>query len=214
MATILRTWSYQFPWLYDTIGSIAAIAVGGRDRLHRLAWQGLELPRSAVVLDLCCAHGIVTESLTAAFDQVTGLDASPKAIARARQRVPQATYVEAFAEAMPFAAATFDLVHTSMALHEMQPQQLTAIVAEVWRVLKPGGWFALIDFHRPHIPLFWPGLALFFWLFETETAWQLLGTDLAEVLHAQGFELAQQDYRLGRSLQIIHARKPVLAVSH
>ncbi|WNC60544.1 methyltransferase domain-containing protein [Thermosynechococcus sp. QS41] len=208
MATILRTWSYQYPWLYDTISALAAITVGGSDRLHRLAWQDLDLPRSAVVLDLCCAHGIVTQALTQAFDQVTGLDASPKAIARARQCVPQATYVEAFAEKMPFADATFDLVHTSMALHEMTAEQLRAIVAEVWRVLKPGGWFALIDFHRPQVPLFWPGMALFFWLFETETAWQLLQTDLAEQLRLQGFTVERQTYHLGRSLQVLHARKP------
>ncbi|WP_460194943.1 class I SAM-dependent methyltransferase [Thermosynechococcus sp. FA-CM-4201] len=208
MATILRTWSYQYPWLYDTISALAAITVGGSDRLHRLAWQDLDLPRSAVVLDLCCAHGIVTQALTQNFDQVTGLDASPKAIARARERVPQATYVEAFAEQMPFADATFDLVHTSMALHEMTSEQLRAIVAEVWRVLKPGGWFALIDFHRPQVPLFWPGIALFFWLFETETAWQLLQTDLAEQLRLQGFTIERQTYHLGRSLQVLHARKP------
>ncbi|MDR7920752.1 methyltransferase domain-containing protein [Thermosynechococcus sp. HY213] len=208
MATILRTWSYQYPWLYDTISALAAITVGGSDRLHRLAWQDLDLPRSAVVLDLCCAHGVVTQALTQAFDQVTGLDASPKEIARARQRVPQATYVEAFAEKMPFADATFDLVHTSMALHEMTAEQLRAIVAEVWRVLKPGGWFALIDFHRPQVPLFWPGMALFFWLFETETAWQLLQTDLAEQLRLQGFTVERQTYHLGRSLQVLHARKP------
>ncbi|MDR7992112.1 methyltransferase domain-containing protein [Thermosynechococcus sp. TG252] len=208
MATILRTWSYQYPWLYDTISALAAITVGGSDRLHRLAWQDLDLPRSAVVLDLCCAHGVVTQALTQAFDQVTGLDASPKAIARARQRVPQATYVEAFAEKMPFADATFDLVHTSMALHEMTAEQLRAIVAEVWRVLKPGGWLALIDFHRPQVPLFWPGMALFFWLFETETAWQLLQTDLAEQLRLQGFTVERQTYHLGRSLQVLHARKP------
>lgn len=208
MATILRTWSYQYPWLYDTISALAAIAVGGSDRLHRLAWQDLDLPRSAVVLDLCCAHGIVTQALTQAFDQVTGLDASPKAIARAQQRVPQATYVEAFAEKMPLADATFDLVHTSMALHEMTPQQLRAILAEVWRVLKPGGWFALIDFHRPQVPLFWPGMALFFWLFETKTAWQLLQIDLAEQLRLQGFTIERQTYYLGHSLQVLHARKP------
>lgn len=182
--------------------------VGGSDRLHRLAWQDLKLPRSAVVLDLCCAHGIVTKALTETFDHVTGLDASPKAIARAQVRVPQATYVQAFAEKMPFGDATFDLVHTSMALHEMTPEQLRAILAEVGRVLKPGGWFALIDFHRPQVPLFWPGMALFFWLFETETAWQLLQTDLAEQLRLQGFTVEQQTYHLGRSLQVLHARKP------
>ncbi|RMH67291.1 MAG: class I SAM-dependent methyltransferase [Cyanobacteria bacterium J003] len=208
MATILRTWSYQYPWLYDTISTLAAIAVGGSDRLHRLAWQDLNLPRTAVVLDLCCAHGIVTQALTQAFDQVTGLDASPKAIARARERVPQATYVQAFAEKMPFADATFDLVHTSMALHEMTAAQLNAILAEAWRILKPGGWFALMDFHRPQVPLLWPGIALFFWLFETETAWQLLQTDLAEQLRRQGFTVERQTDYLGHSLQVLHGRKP------
>ncbi|MFN4279931.1 class I SAM-dependent methyltransferase [Thermosynechococcus sp.] len=208
MATILRTWSYQYPWLYDTISALAALPLGGRDRLHRLAWQALDLPRSAVVLDLCCAHGVVTKALTQRFDQVIGLDASPKAIARAQQRVPQATYVQAFAEQMPFADATFDLVHTSMALHEMTPQQRHALLAEVWRVLKPGGWFALIDFHRPQVPLFWPGMALFFWLFETETAWELLQTDLAAHLRLQGFTVERQSNYLGHSLQVIHGRKP------
>ncbi len=213
MATILRTWSYQHPWLYDTISSIAAVTVGGKNRLHRLAWQNLDLPRSAMVLDLCCAHGIVTESLTQAFDHVTGLDASPKAIQLAQERVPQATYVQAFAEAMPFDDPCFDLVHTSMALHEMEPQQLAAIIAEVWRVLKPGGWFALIDFHRPQVPLMWPGLALFFWLFETETAWQFLQTDLSELLQRRGFEIVRQAYHLGQSLQVLQARKPEVATN-
>lgn len=213
MATFLRTWSYQYPWLYDAISALAAIAVGGSDRLHRLAWQDLDLPRSAVVLDLCCAHGVVTKALTQAFDQVIGLDASPRAIARARKRVPQATYVEAFAEQMPFADATFDLVHISMALHEMTPQQRRAILAEVWRVLKPGGWFALIDFHPPEVPLFWPGIALFFWLFETETAWQLLQIDLPQQLKENKFLLERKAYVLGRSLQVLQARKPLSPIA-
>jgi len=42
----------------------------------------------------------------------------------------QAHYVEAFAE-KPFPDNQFDLVHTSAALHEMEPSQLWQILKEV-----------------------------------------------------------------------------------
>jgi len=74
---------------------------------------------------------------------VTGLDAH-LSLKRAQQNVPQAHYVEAFAENMPFPDNQFDLVHTS-ALHEMEPSQLRQILKEVYRVLKPAGvftWFS------------------------------------------------------------------------
>ncbi len=62
---------------------------------------------------------------------------------------------------MPFNAGEFAFVHTSAALHEMEPEQLEEILKEVYRVLRPGGIFALVDFHRPTNPLFWPSLPYF-----------------------------------------------------
>jgi demethylmenaquinone methyltransferase/2-methoxy-6-polyprenyl-1,4-benzoquinol methylase len=122
--------------------------------------------------------------------------------------VPQANFVEAFAEAMPFPAQTFDLVHTSVALHEMEANQLQQILSEVYRVLRPGGYFTLLDFHRPTNPVFLPGLYLFLQLFETETAWELLRTDLVQVLQMVGFEPVQQRLYAGGSLQAIQVKKP------
>jgi demethylmenaquinone methyltransferase/2-methoxy-6-polyprenyl-1,4-benzoquinol methylase len=49
----------------------------------------------------------------------------------------------------------FDLVHTSVALPEMEPEQLKRILQEVDRVLKPSGIFAAIDLHKPTNGLFW-----------------------------------------------------------
>jgi len=142
-----------------------------------LALQGLTINPETKVLDLCCGSGQATQVLVQYSQDVTGLDASP--CPRAQQNVPQAHYVEAFAENMPFPDNQFDLVHTSAALHEMEPSQLRQILKEVYRVLKPAGVFTLVDFHAPSNWIFWPGLSLFFVLFETETAWQLLKTDLA-----------------------------------
>jgi demethylmenaquinone methyltransferase/2-methoxy-6-polyprenyl-1,4-benzoquinol methylase len=212
MATFLRSFSYRYQWLYDTISRTAALSVGGEQRFRQLALEGLTLEPTTKVLDLCCGSGQATQILVQFSQNVVGLDASPRSIQRAQHNVPQADYVEAFAEQMPFGENEFDWVHTSAAMHEMNPTQLRQILSEVYRVLKPGGIFALVDFHRPTNPLFWPGLALFLWLFETETAWELINTDLMDVLTEVGFHLsdsptAQPKLYAGGSLQVIHVQK-------
>ncbi len=207
MATILRDWSYQYQWLYDAVSQVAALSVGGEARFRRLALQGLSIQPETKVLDLCCGSGQATQVLVQFSKRVTGLDASLLSLKRADQNVPQAEYVEAFAEAMPFPDNHFDLVHTSMALHEMQPEQRQQIVSEVHRVLNPGGYFALVDFHSPTNPIFWPGLSLFFALFETETAWQLLQIDLPALLTKTGFQINHKALHAGGSLQVIQVQK-------
>ena len=180
MTTIFRDLSYRYQWLYDGISRLAAVTVGGEPRFRQLALQNLKLQSDTQILDLCCGSGQVTRFLVNFSENVTGLDASPLSIQRAQKNVPNATYIKAFAENMPFADNLFDVVHTSAALHEMQSEQLQKIIKEVYRVLKPGGVFTLVDFHSPTNPIFWPGLAVFFWLFETQTAWELLKTDLQD----------------------------------
>jgi demethylmenaquinone methyltransferase/2-methoxy-6-polyprenyl-1,4-benzoquinol methylase len=214
MATIFRDLSYRYQWLYDSISRLAAVSVGGEARFRQLALQNLKLQSDTQILDLCCGSGQVTRFLVDLSANVTGLDASPLSIERClrrakltRNNVPDATYVQAFAEDMPFADNLFDVVHTSAALHEMQPEQLRKIIAEVYRVLKPGGVFTLVDFHSPTNPIFWPGLAVFFWLFETQTAWELLKTDLSGLLRENGFDTESPILYAGGSLQVIQGRK-------
>lgn len=207
MATILRAWSYRYQWLYDAISRLAALSVGGEPRFRQLALQGLAIAPDTKVLDLCCGSGQTTQFLVQLSQNVTGLDASPRSLERARQNVPQAEYVEAFAQLMPFADNSFDLVHTSVALHEMQSEQLLSIIQEVYRVLKPNGVFTLIDFHKPTNWLFVPGISLFLLLFETQTAWQLLQTDLVEILTKVGFSKCDRALHAGGSLQVIQAQK-------
>ncbi|MBD2343248.1 class I SAM-dependent methyltransferase [Anabaena subtropica] len=207
MATIFRDLSYRYQWLYDSISRVAALSVGGEAKFRELALQGLTIQENTSVLDVCCGSGQATQVLVKYSQNVTGLDASPLSLQRARQNVPEANYVEAFAEKMPFTDNQFDVVHTSAALHEMEPQQLREIIQEVYRVLKPGGVFTLVDFHSPTNPIFWPGLTVFLLLFETETAWQLLKTDLAALLTEIGFEVSKTTLYAGGSLQVIQANK-------
>lgn len=93
--------------------------------------------------------------------------------------------------------------------------QLRQIFEEVYRVLKPGGLFILVDFHSPTNQVFWPGLAVFLWLFETETAWNLLETDLGSLLAEVGWrsynskEAQQPKICAGGSIQVIQLQKSV-----
>ncbi len=218
MATILRDWSYRYQWLYDGISRLAALTVGGEANFRQLALKNISVAPNMQVLDLCCGSGQATAYLVDRFSSdtgthITGLDASPFSIQRAQRNVPTATFVEGWAEAMPFADEQFDLVHTSAALHEMKPDQLRQILQEVHRVLKPSGTFTFVDFHAPTNPLFVPGLYLFLLLFETETSWQLLQTNLLDLLEQSGFGKGDRILYAGGSLQAIQAKKPFISDS-
>jgi len=207
MTTILRSWSYRYQWLYDTVSKVAAISVGGDYKFRRLFLRDLTIHPDTKVLDLCCGSGQATEILVQFSQDVTGLDASPLSLKRAKKNVPQANYIQAFAEEIPCLDDRFDLVLTNTAMHEMQPDQMQQIFKEVYRVLKPNGTFAIVDFHKSNNWLFMAGVTLFFELFETETAWKFIDTDLKELLTKTGFENYSDRLYAGNSLQVVQVTK-------
>ncbi len=210
MATILRDWSYRYQWLYDTVSKIAAIPVGGDYKFRRLFLRDLTIAADTKVLDLCCGSGQATEILVQFSRDVTGLDASPLSLSRAKRNVPQAAYIQAFAEEMPCADNLFDLVLTNTAMHEMQPEQLRQIFTEVYRVLKPNGTFVIVDFHKSNNWFFKTSVAIFFELFETETAKKFIDTDLEKTLSEKGFENYHVRLYAGNSLQVVSVLKKIL----
>jgi ubiquinone/menaquinone biosynthesis C-methylase UbiE len=134
-------------WFYDLLGTKMS---GGRDTLLDLA-----APQAGeVVLDVGCGTG--TLALAAAgrvpSADVTGIDASPEMIDRAgRKAAKQGSGVEFrvdVIESLPFADATFDLVTSSLMLHHLPTDLKRRGLAEVRRVLKPGGRFVVMDFAR------------------------------------------------------------------
>ena len=54
---------------------------------------------------------------------------------------------------LPFPDGHFDLVMTSMALHETPPAVRRAAITETARLLRPGGTFLLVDWSRPRFGL-------------------------------------------------------------
>ncbi len=89
------------------------------------------------ILDLGCGDGQLTLRIAATGAIVQGVDASVQMVAAARDR--GVAVEEASAESLPYPAATFDAVFSNAALHWVRDHD--AMMAEVHRVLKPGGRF-------------------------------------------------------------------------
>jgi SAM-dependent methyltransferase len=89
------------------------------------------------ILDLGCGDGQLTARLMATGADVQGFDASPAMAASARKL--GIVVDEGNAESLPYADDTFDAVFSNAALHWVRDQD--AMLAGVYRVLKPGGRF-------------------------------------------------------------------------
>ena len=93
------------------------------------------------LLDVCTGPGFIAGAAAARGAGVTGLDFSAAMIAEAKRRQPSVDFREGDAEALPFAATTFDAVVMNFGLlHLARPD---AAVAEAHRVLRAGGRYAL-----------------------------------------------------------------------
>ncbi|MGD1851080.1 MAG: class I SAM-dependent methyltransferase, partial [Cyanophyceae cyanobacterium] len=82
MATVLRDLSYRYQWLYDGVSRLATLAVGGEERFRQLPMVGVSDAPGLRVLDLCCGRGQTTAYWVARGAAGTGVDASPRSLAR------------------------------------------------------------------------------------------------------------------------------------
>lgn len=89
------------------------------------------------ILDLACGDGALTEKIIAAGAQVLGVDSSEDMVAAAKQRSIDARVKDAYH--LDF-ASEFDAVFSNAALHWMK-RDPDAVIAGVYRALKPGGRF-------------------------------------------------------------------------
>ena len=102
-------------------------------------------------LDVGTGAGALALALAPLVAEVTGVDVEPELLARARERAPaNATFVEADATTLPFPDAGFDLVGTMRTLHHVRRPEL--VVAELARVVRPGGTVLVVDQLAPADP--------------------------------------------------------------
>ena len=130
---------------YDRVGAV--LSFGQDPRWRRLLVS--RLPRDGGhVLDVATGTGLVAAALLDHGFRVTGLDQSAEMLARARTRFGDGVeLVEASADALPFPAEAFDhLTFTYLLRYVDDPG---ATMAELARVVRPGGSIAMLEFGLP-----------------------------------------------------------------
>jgi len=155
--------------VYET--STETLFLGQQDAMQRTTLvplarhlKGKDLS-SAKVMDLACGTGrfatFVKDNFPAAH--VTGLDLSPFYLQEARENMAHwnllrgdgasgggktaggADFLQAPAEDIPVPDASYDAITCVYLFHELTPEVRKKIVAEMYRVLKPGGMVVLTD---------------------------------------------------------------------
>jgi ubiquinone/menaquinone biosynthesis C-methylase UbiE len=97
------------------------------------------------ILDLGCSVGHQTLPWKRSYPDahVIGVDVSAPCLryahGRARSQGVAAHFLQADATALPFPDQSFDLVYSSMFLHELPVRDIKAVFAEARRLLRPGG---------------------------------------------------------------------------
>ena len=142
--------------LYDWLAPL--MTLGSEHRLHRQVVARLALDRPAAVLDVGCGTGTLTRQIYDALPAdaprcVCGVDAAEAMIAVANRKAgarPGLAFAAALAEELPYPDGSFDRVLSTFFFHHLNYGLKVKALAEIWRVLRPGGQAAILDVDIPY----------------------------------------------------------------
>jgi demethylmenaquinone methyltransferase/2-methoxy-6-polyprenyl-1,4-benzoquinol methylase len=130
--------------VYDVMNRV--MTVGLDLRWRRIAAEAVVRPGNRV-LDACCGTGDLAVACARLGGDVTGLDFSPAMLERARRKLPSASWVEGDLLALPFEAASFEAATVGFGVRNVADLDLG--LAELRRVLAPGGRLAVLEITQP-----------------------------------------------------------------
>jgi demethylmenaquinone methyltransferase/2-methoxy-6-polyprenyl-1,4-benzoquinol methylase len=151
---------------YDLLNRVMSLGLDGRWRRRAIAALALDERDGTRVLDVACGTGDVALEILRREPsvEVIGLDPSERMLERARvkaerRRVDGRLSIEVgVAEDLPFADASFAGVTIAFGLRNVSDRQRS--LAEMMRVLEPGGRLAILELTEPRGPR-WAALARF-----------------------------------------------------
>lgn len=146
---------FERDWLVNTI------LFGNYARLRDAALEALGSRLAGKTLQVACVYGDLTLRLRQRLEQNAVLevvDVVPAQLINLQRKMAADTrstsggrtdLLQANASALPHADASVDQVLLFFLLHEQPESIRRATLAEVVRVLRPGGKLVVLDYHRP-----------------------------------------------------------------
>lgn len=139
---------------YDFV--VKLLTLGRENALRNQTLRVAAISRGETVLDVGCGTGtlaLLAKAESGDQGKVYGIDASLEMIAVAQQKSLQQKCAVDFQtgviEALPFTDNTFNVVLSSLMFHHLPPDLKQHGLAEIYRVLKPGGRLLVVDMKRP-----------------------------------------------------------------
>jgi demethylmenaquinone methyltransferase/2-methoxy-6-polyprenyl-1,4-benzoquinol methylase len=142
---------------YDRTNAIMSVGNAG---LWRAATVRAVDPQAGErILDVAAGTGTSSAALARSGASVVALDFSPGMVAEGRRRHPKLEFVEGDAEKLPFPDDSFDAVTISFGLRNVEHPKVA--LAEMYRVLKPGGRLVVCEFSKPPRTIFRAGYGVY-----------------------------------------------------
>jgi len=183
-----------------------AVDAHGDARLRQSYHQILQshIPSPLKILDLGCSVGMSTAALQVNYPgaEVVGIDLSPYFLSVAQHQTPARipvpshshpvatpTWLHAAAEATGLPDQSFDLVSGFLLFHELPEEAAIAILREVHRLLRPGGYFAMMDMN-PQSPVYAQMKPFILTLLKSTEPYldEYFNLDFSQALHSVGFQ--------------------------
>ncbi|MDX6397460.1 MAG: demethylmenaquinone methyltransferase / 2-methoxy-6-polyprenyl,4-benzoquinol methylase [Gaiellaceae bacterium] len=134
--------------VYDLMNRVMT---GGLDqRWRRLTVREVVSPGDRV-LDACCGTGDLAVAARAAGAAVVGLDFSEQMLERARRKDAEVEWVQGDLLELPFEDESFDAATVGFGVRNVA--DLEGALAELRRVLRPGGRVGILEITKPRGPL-------------------------------------------------------------
>jgi ubiquinone/menaquinone biosynthesis C-methylase UbiE len=138
---------------YDFVTNL--MTLGHARPLRRLTVDNALIKPGDSVLDVGCGTGEVAllAKTRAKAGKVYGIDPAPEMIAVGRKKAARKKLDIDFRvgviESLPFPDSSIDVVTSSLMMHHLPEDLKVRGLAEIYRVLKPGGRLLIADFMRP-----------------------------------------------------------------
>lgn len=149
---VIKSWAK----IYDLVNFFIFLMFKGTKRLHRDIIFMAGVMDGDRILDIGCGTGEFLFEIAKRYNTIKayGIDASEEMISIARKKATSKGYCTlnfefVQAERLPYKSEMFDCAFNVFLLHHLPMESKLQCLREVYRVLKPGKPFLLVDVDKP-----------------------------------------------------------------